>query len=559
MAKKGNSLLAGFAEGLLDGLAEPPAASAPKASSIFTGTDGRTDRLAWARYQNMPGAGGGWGGANPFGVAPGGTLTRDRNQVAGVTMDLILSNPTLAALFENLTVQCCGAGLTLSSKLDADALGISREMTRDLSSKIERLWNRWATNKAHDFTGRNTFHELAAAGFRTWLVHGEVLGTIDYKRERGVRSGIRFALLDPRQLDVTISRTEQDGAHTWQGVTFSKDGRLLGYWLRRYPLGGMNQIAVPQYVSARTAWGRPKVVHILDLIDPRAVRGISPLAAALTPAHEKNMLSEFTTAAAALQTQFAISVESALPSRQALAGLNAAIDERIDDMPLADLIQMRADWYSKSRISATPGVVNYLPPGDQLHFHSSEHPTSTFDSFDKSLVRSAAKAAGSSFEETAGNFADTSFAASRLALGLPHRINLRRRKVVLEQLYRAACHAVVEEAFATGELTEPRGAPKFVDAPDLYLEAKWLGQGPISADPKKTTEAAVLAIENHLTTLADVLAEDGQDLEAVLEQRKAETEMLRAAGLETPGQLTTQRRITEDGDDGEQPHRKASR
>jgi capsid protein len=48
----------------------------------------------------------------------------------------------------------------------------------------------------------------------------------------------------------------------------------------------------------------------------------------------------------------------------------------------------------------------------------------------------------------------------------------------------------------------------------------------------KAAQATVMELEHNLTTLTDALAERGLDLETVLEERKAERELMQSMGVE---------------------------
>lgn len=518
--------------------------AAGKAMVDFTsGTDGQT-RYAWARYDtNVMGTFGDmWGG----GIMPGSRTVRESVTAAAVATDLHTSNPTIATLVENLTTNALGTGLTFSSKPDAEALGITPDDARALSRSIERKWAAWAANpKEVDLAGRHDLHALASAAFKSFILAGEVVTTVNWLACPDALTRTKVAVLDARQLDRTKGGSTQDGGIV-QGVQFNPHGRVTGYWLRTFVAGQMST-PMSKLVPATTPWGRTKVVHLYDLVLPGQVRGLSPLVAALTPAHEKNTLAEFTTSGAVNQAAMTITVESDLPPAVALRGLDA------DPVKIDELMTGRADWYSATKIDPKPGTINHLAPGDKLKFNRVETPNSVFDSFDKSLDRKAAKAAGSSYEDVSGDYSKTSFSASRMATELPHRINLRRRKLILERFYSEVFGAWLEEAIETGAIVLPKGAPEFWRARAAYCNGRWMGLGRVQPDPKKAAEADLLELENGLATLSDKLAERGMDLEESIAMRKHEKALLKEAGLvgHSPYScnIVTQNRIEEKEDD----------
>ena len=503
--------------------------------SFVNGTDGRSHRLAWSRYTPPWNLSGSYSGGAYSGGAAG--VTRDRNLASTIATDFQTTNSTVATIIEVLSTHNVGTGLNLSSKIDADAVGVTAEEARQLSSQIERAWKRWANNpREANSAGRHNLHELALAGFRSYLTTGELLAVIDWKRTPGATTRTKVQLLDSRQLDQTKTVLSDGGLATLAGVTFNASGRVVGYFLVPLQIGRPYTTTQSAFVSAYTPWGRVKVLHCYDLIAPSQVRGLSPLVSALTPSQEKATLGEFTLDSALLQTQYALTIESDLPSYAALNGL------RVDDglqggLPAPqnyDPIGGRLEFYQQSKITAQPGVINHLAPGDKLKMNRSETPNATFHPFDKSLMRAAAKAAGSSFEDISGDYSDTSFSASRLAMETPHRINMRRRATITEKFYRAVYSAWLEEVIETGQIVLPKNALPFYQARDAYTSSKWLGSGKANPDPLKTAQATALELELGLITLADALAERGTDLEESIEARKAEHDMLREAGLPVP-------------------------
>ncbi|MCW2284904.1 lambda family phage portal protein [Rhodoblastus acidophilus] len=531
----------------------PPAALAEalKAQAGFMdGTDGKGPRLAWARY-SVPFGGYGWStGANvPYAITMGGQHAREAPLASAVANDLATSNPALATILDNLEVDGVGTGLTLSSKPDAQALGISDEAARALSHAIETKWAAWINSPIEcDYVGRFDGHQIAAAAYRAYLLNGETLATLEWARVPGATTRTKVNLLDNRQLDTTITRIE-DGRKVLSGVAFNDRGQIAGFYLRSLPLGNTVVAPMAQFVPARTSWGRVRVAHIFELRDPRQVRGLSPLIAALTPAQEKESLGEFTLANAMLQTQFALTVESDLPPQHAFGSL-----EVNDAMSIIDgFVKLREERYSQAKIQPQPGVVNHLAPGDKLKFNKVENPHQTFDAFDKSLTRKAARAAGLAYEQVSGDFASTSFSASRMAMEAPHRINMKRRRNILERFYRIMFEAWAEEMFETGQIETPEGAPPFWQAREAYCAGKFLGIGRFEPDPKKAVEADVLALENNIETLEDVLARRGRDLETHLAQVAAERALMAQYGLTFKGVVTTQDRNETIEEDDEAP------
>lgn len=497
---------------------------------FMDGADGRPT-LNWARY--VAGGFGHGGPYSPYGMAPGSEISRERSAASAVTLDLLTSNPTIATLVENLATYAVGNGLTLSSRPNAVALGISPEAARDLSNQIENAWRMWANNPREcDASGRHTLHQLATAAFKSYLTTGEVVGVFDWRSNPGATSKTKVKLLDARQIDASVTRTA-DGYSSVQGVAFDKQGRVVGYWIRPYVLGNIHSAPSAVLVRAFTSWGRPRVLHLFDLIAAGQLRGLPALIGALSPAHAKGTLREYALAQNLVQSMTATTIESDLPSGLAMQSIQAEVPMHGGATP-ETWLKSRGEYYGAAKVSLQPGVIGHLMPGDKLKMHRAESPNATHDSFDKSLTRDSAKAAGASYEDTSGDYSQTSFSASRLALELPSRINERRRGAIVEPFYRAAFMVWLEEACETGVIKLPEGAPAFWEARDAYSQSVWRGKGKPVADPLKEAQAQVLRLENGLATYEEVLGENGLDFEEVLAQRKSEKQQLEVAGFQYP-------------------------
>lgn len=523
--------------------------SSPQAG-FMDATDGRSEGLVWARYSGVsPFAAGYAGGWQPFWGTPGSEHSRERALVSSVTSDLLYNNAVIATLVESLATYAVGNGLTLSSRPNAEALNISAEEARALAHQIETAWAAWINNPVEcDASGRFTLNQLVVQAFKSYLLNGETLALVEWQqRANEARTGTKLKLLDVRQLAQDITRTADDrGGSIMQGVEFDKSGRLTAYWIRQFELGNFSMAPQAKRIAARTSWGRPRVLLLFDGIVPNQIRGMSPLTAALTPAHAKNTHREFTLAQALVQSMTATTVESDLPRDVAMNALRSNDPTEVPPgasgvakptgswFSPADWMATAGPYYEKVKVALDPGKVVHMLKGDRLVMHRSQSPNSTYDAFDKSLSREAAKAAGASYEDATGDFSNTSFSAARLAQELPWRVNLRRRAAIAERLYQETFTAWLEEAVNVGTIKVPSGAREFWEAPSAYTNAVWRGSAKPVADPLKAAQADILEIENGLATQESKLGERGYDFEEVVAQRKVEKDQLTAAGLPHP-------------------------
>lgn len=505
---------------------KPTASFAPLPAVAGSFTEGHQGgpRLSWANY----GGGMTYNPLSPLNTTLGSIPNREAHRAASIASDFQFSNPTVATIFDTLETTGVGTGLTVSSKPDADALGISPEEARALAHAMETKFATWAANPLEcDWTGRFDLHQIAATAYRVALVTGEVLAVMGWNRHPGGRYFSKVNLLNPGQLDTFFTRFI-DNMRVLQGVAFDEAGVLVGYFIRSAPLGNTFVNPMPKFIPTRTRFGRRLVVHIFEAKDARQIRGVSPIVAALTPSQDKAFLGERILAAAAVQASFAMTVES--DDVTVREGLGAE-DELAAFKAWAEA---REIYYGRNALNIAPGKVNFLPRGDKLRMNTPGSPNAEFDAYDKSLNRQAARAAGSTYEDTSGDYSNTNFAASRMANHVPSLLNAKRRRNYVEGLYRAAYECFVEEAIAMGEVELPKNAPPFWSMRDAYCKASFLGSPPPEPDKLKAANAAKTELELGLSTLTDALAARGTDFESHVETLQSEREVLRAAGFVHP-------------------------
>jgi len=157
------------------------------------------------------------------------------------------------------------------------------------------------TPREVDISGRFDMHGLAAAAYRSALLNGEIVATLDWQAFRGAATRTKIDC----STRASLTRRLPDFATVGMSSTAwpsTKRGRVAGYYLRELPLGATFIQPMAKFVPAFTAWGRRKVIHLFELKTLRQYAGLSLLSARLTPAQERESNAEFTLANALLQT-----------------------------------------------------------------------------------------------------------------------------------------------------------------------------------------------------------------------------------------------------------------
>lgn len=196
------------------------------------------------------------------------------------------------------------------------------------------------------------------------------------------------------------------------------------------------------------------------------------------------------------------------------------------------------------------GMMTTLPAGADMEQFEPTQPTTTYPAFKQELLKEQGRPVNAPYCVTAGDASPYNFSSARLdrllyqAALRVERGHCRRR--VLEPIFRAW----YAEARLAGIL--PEGMP---ERPPRHA---WVWPGFGAVDPLKEAMAESEALASGTTTLARLLAEQGEDdWEAHLRQRGREIALMRELGIPVPGESasgggTNGERPLRDGDgDGE--------
>jgi lambda family phage portal protein len=165
-------------------------------------------------------------------------------------------------------------------------------------------------------------------------------------------------------------------------------------------------------------------------------------------------------------------------------------------------------------------VFKYLAPGEKVTVPQLDAPDGQLEPFLRAMLRAMAAGVGCSYETISRDFSQTNYSSSRLSL-LEDRENWKAlQHFMIENFHRPVFEAWLEMAVLGGALS----LPAYETDPDRYRRVRWMPRGWSWVDPAKEVEAYKTAVRCGFKTQADVVAEQGGDLEELLLARKAEVD-----------------------------------
>ncbi len=167
------------------------------------------------------------------------------------------------------------------------------------------------------------------------------------------------------------------------------------------------------------------------------------------------------------------------------------------------------------------GQLVVTPYGTKLNQLRSENPSTTFEMFERLLLRQICRCLNIPLNIALGDSSGYNYSSGRLDhLGYWKELRIERSRCVHRVVDRIFSYWLDEAVMIPGLL--PRNLPI------ASLPHRWFWDGQQSIDPLKDAKADETLLANNMTTLTEILAERGEDLDEFLEVRAKELRKMEA-------------------------------
>jgi len=389
------------------------------------------------------------------------------------------NNPYLAGMLSTLSIDLVGSGPRLQLQIpDVDPEDVR---TRE----IEHAVHEWG--RAIDLAAKLRLMRVARA------VDGEAFAL-----------KITNPNLDGVQLDIRLLEADQVANPLWilevgaiDGLRLDQAGNVAEWHILRHHPGSLTYTGnVGDWVAAS------KVVHWAHRTRPGQHRGVGEIVPALELFAMLRRYTLATVTAAETAADFAALIHTNMPS----TGTGASMPEW-DTMPVVR------------------GMAMALPEGWDATQMRPEHPTTTFDMFEKRLLNQIARCLNLPYIVAALDSSQASYSSMRG----DYLVYRKTIACLREDLERNVLDPLLTDWLDEAALVEgllPSGLPPIAD-----WNWRWIWQGWEHIDPTKEADAQTIRLSNNTTTLADECSMVGRDWREVLRQRAAEMALMQELGI----------------------------
>ncbi|WP_206754806.1 phage portal protein, partial [Microcystis wesenbergii] len=177
--------------------------------------------------------------------------------------------------------------------------------------------------------------------------------------------------------------------------------------------------------------------------------------------------------------------------------------------------------------SLEPGAIEVLNPGESFEGFAPTRPNQGFDAFIRMMLRGVAAGIGLSYEALSRDFSNTSYSSARTSL-MDERDNYR----VIQSWFVRRLHKRIYKKWL--DLAVLSGSLKIGDYElnrRFYQKAKFTPRGWQWVDPQNEIAANKEGVKAGFVSITDVVAQQGLDVEDVLQEQKRILDLAKDLGL----------------------------
>lgn len=429
-------------------------------------------------------------------------LRSDLRNLRRRSRQLSRDNEYLKRFLKMCSANIIGQGMTLQSR-PVD-YGPNGPVVDGLAAQIiERHWYTWCKAANCDVTGRSGFWLQMRMAAEICARDGEVLMRIRYPKGSN-KYGIALEHIDIERLDWQMNVERQGNTNAIKmGVEVDQYGKPVAYHI----LDSAPSNGTPAGKTERVL--ADDIIHAWLPTDAGQSRGYPWAHAAMRRLNDLQGYRE----AAVIAARIGASKMGFYTTEQP----DILTDGSDGEVPFT---------------SAEPGEFGVLPPGTNFQTYDPTYPHDQFPEFVKATLRGISSALGVSYNTLANDLEGVNYSSIRAGVLEEREQWMMLQDWWIEQVVDRIFAAWLNMALLNQVLTySGSGLSLPFGKYEKFLEHEFMGRRWSWVDPLKDVQANLMAIEAGLTTVTDVAAKNGVDIEDVLATKQRENQLMQQYGV----------------------------
>ena len=375
----------------------------------------------------------------------------------------------------------------------------------ELNMQLQKAWKRWCKKRNCDVAGMQSFSQMMRMAVARKKIDGGILFLKCYTEDGYLPFKLQAIEVD--ELDSTVMSPKRAGNRVVGGVEYNSYGKPMGYFFRRYSLDGYS-VGEAEYHEAKD------VIFLFTKRRPSQIREMSDMAQTITRIRDVNEFISAVSLKERILACLSIFIKRALP---ASGGRNVKIKQDID-------------LYNYQGKMLTPGMMQYLNPGDDVFAVNPSGQATDATGFIKQQMRMVGSGQGLSYEATSRDMSEANYSSARQGAiedELNYTEDIEEIMEVMDEVYESFVISMV----LSGRL-EIRN---FWEDKEEYLDHAWIKAPKKWIDPIKEANANRIALQTGQKSFQDQAAEVGKDWKEMIDEMAEAKKYAKEKGLELEG------------------------
>ena len=368
---------------------------------------------------------------------------------------------------------------------------------------IETAWKQWTQLGNCTVNEKLTFLDCQKIFVEALCRDGEVL--VRKIKNPNSPFGFQLQFLEADHLDENKNQAaDKNGNSIRMGVEVDKYGKPIAYHLfKKHPFDNTYPKPTQQYIRVPA----DEIIHAYLPQRAEQTRGVSLVAPIMA---NMKMLGGY--------------MEAEVVAARVGASKMGFITSPDGDGYVGD--GAYEDTFNPT-MNAQAGVFEQLAAGQDFKVFDPTHPTSAFESFTTSVLRSIASGLNISYHSLSNDLTSVNYSSIRQGALEDRSMYQIYQQFVIEHFINPIFKSWLEMAISTGYINLPIAKfDKFSTAVNYIPRSfAWI-------DPLKEMQANVVGLQNGTVTYADISAAHSRDVEELFEQHQKEIELAKQYGIE---------------------------
>ena len=465
--------------------------------SVFSGT--ATDRLT-----------GNWT-STPLPI--NATLQNELRPMRARARDLAKNNDYVRRFLQLAKTNVVG-----SKGIQLQSLIVDTNGTADIEARqaIESAWREFSRKGRGEYTGLLTMCAAQMLMIESLLRDGEVI----IQKVRSARDGFQYKIIDPELLSVSRTDDSRYKNDISMGVEFNRQGKIVAYHISK----SYRNMKTSSYAYEADDFDRIPAENIIHAFIPEYADQMRGYPAGMMSALKRlRQLAGYEEAEVVAARVGAAKMGFFTRSGEGAGYAGEQFDE--DGNPVKDIGD------DGLYMEAEAGTFEELPHGVDFKMFDPNHPAGAYQSFVKTILRGISSGLGVAYNTLSNDLEGVNFSSIRTSVLEDREVWKTLQEWLIENVLCELYFDWLETELVRGiPLTGGRGTLRTVDLlkykAHTFQARRWQW-----IDPTKDVQASILAVQNNIKTVSDVIRESGRDPDDVFRERQREIELMQELGI----------------------------